>query len=121
VGPPDRRTLGAAGEEAVAAWYRAEGYEVLDRNWRRHELGELDLVLGRGPTIVFCEVKTRRGSTFGAPVEAVTWRKQRRLRALAAQWLAERRPGRRDLRFDVASVRPGAGSDLVVEVLESAF
>ena len=38
-----RRSLGVAGEDAVAAWYSNAGYELLDRNWRCRE-GELDLV-----------------------------------------------------------------------------
>jgi putative endonuclease len=118
--PDRRRALGTAGEDAVAAWYRAAGYEVLDRNWRCRS-GELDLVLARDGTVVFCEVKTRTSDAFGAPVEAVTRQKQRRLRTLAAQWLAGRGGGRRDLRFDVASVRLGRTGELVVEVVEAAF
>ena len=114
-----RRVLGAAGEAAVAAWYEAAGYEVLARNWRC-PTGELDLVLARGETLVFCEVKTRRSDAFGTPVEAVTTQKQRRLRALAMRWLAESTPRRRALRFDVASVR-AAGATLAVEVVEGAF
>ena len=113
-----RRALGAAGEAAVAAWYTAAGYEVLDRNWRCRE-GELDLVVRRDQVIVFCEVKTRRNDAFGAPVEAVTAQKQRRLRTLAVRWLGEQGGGG-ELRFDVASVRPGRGR-LEVEVLEDAF
>lgn len=113
-----RQALGAAGEAAVAAWYTAAGYEVLDRNWRCRE-GELDLVLTRDRVIVFCEVKTRRNDAFGAPVEAVTAQKQRRLRTLAVRWLGERGGGG-ELRFDVASVRPARGR-LEVEVLEDAF
>ena len=116
---PDRRqVLGNAGEAAVAAWYEAAGYEVLDRNWRC-AAGELDIVVARARTIVFCEVKTRRSDTFGAPAEAVTARKQQRLRRLALHWLGERGV-HGDLRFDVASVRPGRGG-LEVEVLEAAF
>jgi putative endonuclease len=113
-----RRALGAAGEQAVAAWYEAAGYEVLDRNWRCRS-GELDLVVARDHVIVFCEVKTRRSDAFGAPVEAVTAQKQRRLRTLAVQWLDDRGCGG-ELRFDVASVRPARGR-LDVEVLEDAF
>jgi len=117
-----RRALGIAGEEAVARWYRDGGYVVLDRNWRRHGLGELDVIVADGDTIVFCEVKTRRTDAFGTPAEAVTPTKQRRLRALAVQWLAEHRDGRRRrLRFDVASVRPGPSGRLAVEVIEAAF
>jgi putative endonuclease len=119
--PDPRRALGVAGEAAVARWYEAAGYTVLDRNWRCRE-GELDLVTMRGLTIVFCEVKTRRGSAFGAPFEAVTVSKQRRLRTLALRWLAAH-PDRRanELRFDVASVLAERGRRPVIEVIEAAF
>src|SRR5262245_35879970 len=66
-----RRGLGSLGEDAVARWYEQRGYSVAARNWRVRE-GELDLVLQRGRTVVFCEVKTRRGDAFGTPFEAVT-------------------------------------------------
>ena len=66
----------------------AAGYEVVARNWRCAE-GELDLVVGRPGELVFCEVKTRTSDRFGVPAEAVTIAKQRRLRTLAASFLAE--------------------------------
>jgi putative endonuclease len=110
-----RQELGASGEARVAAWYEANGYQVVDRNWRCRQ-GELDLVARRGRTIVFCEVKTRSSAAFGAPVEAVTRDKQARLRVLAARWLDDSAVVAREIRFDVASVLAG-----VVEVLEGAF
>jgi len=115
-----RRRFGAAGEEAAADWYRAAGYDVLDRNWRCRE-GELDIVARRDRVIVFCEVKARRSDAFGAPVEAMTATKQARIHGLALRWLAARAVRTRDLRFDVASVRPAARGGLTVEVLEGAF
>lgn len=123
--PPDRRRirLGADGEDAAARWYAAAGYEILARNWRCRD-GELDVVAARGPVLVFCEVKTRRGDAFGGPAEAVTAAKQRRLRRLAGRWLAEARPpgtGWPDVRFDVACVTPGPGGVPAVEVIEAAF
>jgi putative endonuclease len=111
-----RRALGRSGEDAVAAWYAGRGYEVVARNWRCRE-GELDLVVRRGRTFVFCEVKTRSSDAFGLPQEAVTRTKQARIRHLAARWLREDSPvAAVGIRFDVASVRDGA-----VEVLEGAF
>jgi putative endonuclease len=115
-----RRRLGIAGEDAVAAWYEAAGWRVVDRNWRCRE-GELDLVVMRDDTLVFCEVKTRASTRFGAPVEAVTPTKQRRLRMLAARWLADHATRRRALRFDVASVTRAADGQLAVEVLEGVL
>lgn len=111
-----RRATGARGEEAVASWYEARGYEVLARNWSCRE-GELDLIVRHGRVFVFCEVKTRATDAFGAPAEAVTRDKQMRLRRLAARWLEHDAPIRaREIRFDVAAVL-----DDQIEVLEGAF
>jgi putative endonuclease len=111
-----RRALGISGEDAVAAWYEARGYEVLARNWRCRE-GELDLIVRDGRLFVFCEVKTRTTDAFGLPQEAVTRTKQQRLRRLAARWLEDDAPLRpREIRFDVAAVLGGQ-----IEVLEGAF
>ncbi|HUO49797.1 MAG TPA: YraN family protein [Acidimicrobiales bacterium] len=124
-----RRRLGASGEDAAVRWYLQGGHEVLARNWRCAE-GEIDLI-ARAPdgTIVICEVKTRTSDAFGSPFEAVTAAKQRRIRRLAARWLAQGHPALRggrgpspvDVRFDVAAVRVGERGALSVEVLESAF
>jgi len=110
-----RRDVGVAGENAAAAWYEANGYEVLARNWRCRE-GELDLIVRRNRTIVFCEVKARTTDAFGAPVEAITHTKRQRLRVLAARWLDDSPVRPREIRFDVVSV---LGGD--VEVLHGAF
>jgi putative endonuclease len=114
--------LGASGEQAATAWYLSRGYTVVAHNWRCPD-GELDLILSRPGELVFCEVKTRTSDRFGLPAEAVTPGKQRRLRALAARFLASGAgpplaPGARPrtLRFDVACVLAGE-----VSVIEAAF
>jgi putative endonuclease len=96
----------------------AQGFLVLDRNWRCRD-GEIDLVCRRSHLLVFCEVKTRSSPAFGSPAEAVTPVKQRRLRRLALLWLqaqapAFTRPGA--VRFDVATILAGR-----IEVIEGAF
>jgi putative endonuclease len=112
-----RQAHGAYGEELAARWYGERGFTVLDRNWRNGRAGEIDLVVGAGVLVVFCEVKARSTGAFGEPYEAVTLAKQQRLRRLAATWLAVHpSDGRRDVRFDVASVRAGK-----IAVIESAF
>ena len=89
---------------------------MVARNWRSRQ-GEIDLIVRQNGLLVFCEVKTRSSLAFGEPFEAVTRTKQLRLRRLAAEWLRlTPRPGRYELRFDVASVR-----GTTVEVLEAAF
>ena len=103
------RALGRYGEDLAARYLTDLGMEVLERNWRC-EHGEVDVVALDGDCLVVCEVKTRRSTVFGEPVEAVTWRKAARLRRLAAAWLAEHelRPG--GVRIDVVGIlRPDTG------------
>jgi putative endonuclease len=107
------------GEEAALRTYRERGYMLLARNWRC-PLGELDLVLSRGDEVVFCEVKSRRPSAFGAPFEAVGRDKQRKLRSLAQAFCAAERTRAETYRFDVASVTMGPGGTDVY-VFEDAF
>ena len=115
-----RGRLGILGEHAAVEHYRSRGYRLLARNWTCR-IGELDLVLARGSTVVFCEVKARSGSAFGGPHEAVTWRKQRKLRALAEAFLAASVFDPDEVRFDVASVTVGTSGRPSVFVFESAF
>ena len=108
--------LGRRGEAMAAAVYEGRGYRVLARNWRDGRAGELDLVVTRARLLVVCEVKTRSSVAFGHPAEAVDWRKQARLRRLAAAFLAQNEVRPAEVRFDVASVIAGE-----VEIIEAAF
>ena len=110
-----RRALGVDGEERAAAWYAAQGYQVVARNWRCRD-GELDLIARRGRVYVFCEVKARSSTAFGSPLEAVDVDKRRRIRHLAARWLDGAGVRASDLRFDVVGV-----VDKHLEVVEGAF
>jgi putative endonuclease len=115
-----RLATGTAGEEAVLRAYRRRGYHQVARNWRCG-VGELDLVLVRGDTLVICEVKTRRGASFGHGWEAVDARKQRKVRAVASVFVSRAHDAPIDLRFDVASVRMFPDGSADVEVFEDAF
>ncbi|MPQ97260.1 YraN family protein [Modestobacter sp. I12A-02628] len=101
--PPARSQLGAFGERVAVRVLTDAGMHVVDRNWRCRA-GELDLVARDGSALVFCEVKTRTATGYGHPVEAVTALKRRRLRGLAAAWLAAHDEHAPDLRFDVVGV-----------------
>jgi putative endonuclease len=109
------QALGRDGEQLAAEWYLANGYDVLARNWRCRD-GEIDLVLRKNRTIVFCEVKTRTTAAFGTPAEAITRQKRQKLRHLAAAWLEESPVRPRQIRFDVAAILGGQ-----LEVLEGCF
>ena len=99
------QALGRYGEALAAEHLVAAGMVVLARNWRCPQ-GELDLVVRDvDGTVVFVEVKTRAGTGFGEPAEAVGTVKARRLRMLACRWLLENRQAAAvDLRFDVVGI-----------------
>ncbi len=116
----EKDRLGAWGEDLAVTHLRAAGMTVLARNWRCAH-GELDVIAVDGSTIVFCEVKTRSGLGFGSPAESLVPAKVRRIRRLAAAWLAEAGQGWSELRFDVISVLRLPGAEPVVEHLRGAF
>jgi putative endonuclease len=115
----NNRRSGAWGEELALRYLTRLGYTLVERNYRTR-YGELDLVLRRQNTLVFVEVKMRRGVGFGHPLEAVTPRKQAAIRSLAQQYLLHRRPRFDTLRFDVVGILVGNGEPEVVHV-EDAF
>lgn len=117
--PPVRSKANVArgrwAEAHAARWYEQHGYTVLDRNWRAPD-GEIDLVVGKPGLVVICEVKARATDRYGFPGEAVGWTKQRRLRRLAAAWLAAHDAHGVQVRFDVVSVL-----GTTIDVIEGAF
>ena len=55
-------------------------------------------------TVHFVEVKTRTGTTYGTPGEAVTYSKRRKIKKTALIWLQEQGQYFPDIRFDVIEV-----------------
>jgi putative endonuclease len=97
---------GARAERRARLHYLVRGYRVLGANVRPGGI-EVDLVLRRGRRVVFCEVKAKLGSGFGAPGEMVGPEKQDRLRRAAEAWLAEHPEAAGwEVRFDVVAVTP---------------
>ncbi|MCV7364307.1 YraN family protein [Mycolicibacterium neworleansense] len=103
-----RAEIGALGEQLAVEHLAAQGLHMLTRNWRCR-YGELDVIAEEVATntVVFVEVKTRTGDGFGGLAEAVTVQKVRRIRRLAALWLAEQEARYAALRIDVIGVRIG--------------
>ena len=101
-----RQELGAFGEQVAVGHLQNLGLRILQRNWRCR-YGELDVIAADEHTLVFVEVKTRTGDGFGGLECAVTPQKVRRLRRLAALWLAGQDADWADLRIDVVGVRIG--------------
>lgn len=116
----ERRAVGAYGERCAVRHLVANGLRVVERNWRGPS-GEVDIIAWDGAVLVFCEVKTRRGTDFGSPAESVVPAKARRLRRLAAQWLERHQTHPEEVRFDVVSVFAPTRGAARVEHLRGAF
>lgn len=107
--------------EAVAkAYLEAQGYILLAENYAVRG-GELDLVMQRGETIVFVEVRQRQSARYGSAAESLGARKLGRLRQTALAFLLERF-GRDDLpvRFDAVLLQ-GSRTNYALEHLEGVF
>jgi len=117
----DRLQLGRIGEEAAVAHLERCGYRIVARNFRC-PLGEIDLIAEQGEVTVFVEVKARSTAEFGAPFDAITAIKQRRLSRLAAYYLKGVHQPERTARFDAVAVAvTPQGRVEHVELLVDAF
>ena len=83
-----RKKLGAWGEDIAVHQLEADGFRIVERNWRCQH-GEIDLIAQKGELVAFVEVKTRKGRDMGAPEEALTPRKGKKLMQLAQLYVAE--------------------------------
>ncbi|MCB0176951.1 MAG: YraN family protein [Anaerolineae bacterium] len=99
-----RQQTGRRGEEIAAAYFTRLGFRILDRNWRC-PIGELDIVMEQGDTLIFVEVRTRRGQRYGSPEESVTPNKQARLIELAHSYIQHVQPSHPQWRIDIAAVQ----------------
>lgn len=90
---------GRYGEELAVKFLYDQGYDVITVNYRTRE-GEIDIIACDSEYLCFVEVKTRMGTPFGTPAEAVTSDKQKKIIAAAKQFLYENKPPLQP-RFDV--------------------
>lgn len=116
-----RQRSGKRAEDLAAAFLRAQGCEILERNYRRR-LGELDLVARERDVLVIAEVRTRAHSTFGSAAASVDWRKQRRITRTAQELLQQRAElARLPVRFDVIVVSDLTAPQPQIEWIRHAF
>jgi putative endonuclease len=113
--------VGRYGEQLATETLLADGFTVLERNWRCSD-GELDIVAVEDRTLVFVEVKTRSTTAFGDPAEAIVPAKAARLRRLAVRWLVEHpEPYWPQVRFDVVAIVRRGPDGPSVQHLRGAF
>lgn len=76
-------------------------------------MGEIDLIMRDGKTLVFIEVRYRKTNKFGGALASLTKEKERRLKNTAAYYLNFRKFA--NIRFDFVIMTLGSEKKLVVE------
>lgn len=114
----ERISLGKRGEDIAASFLKAKGFEITERNYRQKN-GEVDIICADRGTIVFVEVKTRKTTHFGDPLEAVNLRKQRQISAAALGYLSRHDLHDTPARFDVVGVLIGPGDPQITHVRDA--
>ncbi len=114
--------IGQKGEEIAEQYLKKHGYEVLERNFRSKRWGEIDIVAIDKDTLVFVEVKTREGTKYGEPVEAVTPFKLRALERTGQYYQAEHPNLPEALRIDVVAIMLGkeTGEPVKIQLFKDA-
>ena len=115
-----RQALGKWGEEKACEYITRIGYRVLEANYRCY-VGEVDLIAEHGGTIVFIEVKTRRTTDYGAPAEAVNYRKQEKYFKLAVCYINEKHLADSSCRFDIIEILAPPHGEAIINHIPNAF
>lgn len=118
--PYTRQAAGKLGEELAADALRGLGYAILATRYRTR-YGEIDIVAQDQETLVFVEVKARRNDRYGSAAESVTNSKQRRIAAMALDYLNWVNRLDDPCRFDVVAIDGLGTSETTVKVIKDAF
>ena len=115
----ERLDLGKWGEDLALKKVKKLGYKCLARNYRC-PVGEVDLIAKDGDTLVFVEIKTRRGRSLEYAKEAVNQRKRRQLSKVALAYMKANGCAEARARFDVVVINL-EGGEQEIEVVRNAF
>lgn len=111
--------IGQVVEQLACEYLQAQGLSLIEKNYDCF-LGEIDLIMHDKETLVFVEVRYRRGCGFGAPIETVTSSKQKKIIKTAYHYLSKYRHSDSPCRFDVVAVH-GVLQNPQIEWVRDAF
>ena len=112
------KAIGDRGERRACDHLLDAGLSLRVANYRCR-LGEIDLIMRDGPTLVFVEVRLRSNGRYGSGADSVDWRKRRRLIRVAEQYL-QRCPHDGPCRFDVVSLDDHGGIDWIANAFDAS-
>ncbi|MGL4873867.1 MAG: YraN family protein [Clostridium sp.] len=115
------KTIGDYGEDLAEEFLTSRGFKVLTRNFR-NRFGEIDFICQKDSIITFIEVKTRYSTTFGFPLESITFRKRKNIIHLSKYFISQNNITDFFLRFDILEIYLNIKDDTVkFNFLEDAF
>jgi putative endonuclease len=117
-----KTNIGNTGEALVTQYLVAQGWQILDRQWRCR-WGEIDIIAQQGSCITFVEVKTRQKHSWDDQGrEALSRLKQHKLTQTAQVYLSQVNQGKDyTYRFDVALVERSGSTYRLIDYLQAAF
>ncbi len=115
-----RKNLGDFGESTAAKFLKDKAYEIVATNYRCR-YGEIDIVARDNNQIVFVEVRTKKGRSFGTPEESVGSIKQSRMVSAAQTYLQDKGFENSDWRIDVVAIEVNSRDKVQrIDVLKNA-
>jgi len=99
-----RRIFGDLGEDKAVKFLENKGYEIVERNYHS-PYGEIDIIAKNSGKLTFIEVKTRSGSSFGEPEEAINDKKINNIIKSSEHYLKENFDKDIAIDFEVISIK----------------
>jgi len=116
----NKRKIGGEAEEVAAKYLESKGYKIVEKNYNC-SFGEIDIIARKDGFFIFIEVKYRRDLSYGYPVEAVTYSKQKVIRKVATLYIKHKNLiFEKNFRFDVVGIL-GELEFPTISLIENAF
>jgi len=115
--------IGQQAEQQALNFLQQQGLRLITRNYHCRQ-GEIDLIMEDQKTLVFIEVRYRKGCNFGSSAESVTLTKQQKIIHTAEHYLLHKVTDQVPAcRFDVVAIYPSVGgqNSLQFDWIKSAF
>ncbi len=115
----DKIAIGKLTESLACKHLQSQGLVLKECNYRC-KLGEIDLIMQDGNTLVFVEVRYRKSHHYGSAAESVNARKQGKLLLCAKHYLSAKKNHHQACRFDVISLN-GPLQAITIDWIPDAF
>ncbi len=100
----NNKEKGKLGEDLAAKFLEEKKYEILERNWRYGQFGEIDIIAKDRNELVFVEVKTRSTTNYGLPIEAINEKKLFQIKNIANAYISQTNKKYKKYRIDAISI-----------------